>query len=102
MKYTNLSPLQFKAAIENEKNAVVLDVRTPQEIAQGSIKGAIAIDFMANGFAQKVNDLDKSKSYYVYCRSGNRSGQACQLMAQMGFTKLVNLDGGMMAWETRV
>lgn len=100
MNYKNMSPKQFKAAIESEKDVVILDVRTPQEVAQSSIKGALTIDFMASGFADKIKNLDKSKNYYVYCRSGNRSGQACQLMTQLGFTSLVNLDGGMLAWES--
>lgn len=94
-----MNVVEFKAAIEKEKDAVILDVRTAQEVAEGAIKGALVIDFMSNDFSDKIKNLDHSKKYYVYCRSGNRSGQACQMMSQMGFQNLVNLDGGMMAWE---
>lgn len=99
MNFQNLNPTEFKAAIRNNKNAVILDVRTPAEIAAGKIDKAIEIDFFDNNFAEKALALDKSKDYYIYCRSGNRSGQACALMAANGFSNLVNLDGGMMAWE---
>src|SRR5687768_16534500 len=99
MSYTNMSPKQFKSAIENSKDIVILDVRTPSEVAQGAIPGAIDIDFLTEEFAIKVKTLDKNKHYYIYCRSGNRSGQACQMMSQMGFKHLVNLEGGMLAWD---
>lgn len=99
MSYQNLGPTAFKAAIETTNNAVIIDVRTPAEVAEGIIDGAVVIDFMAADFPQKVAALDRSVPYYVYCRSGNRSGQACQLMAQLGFGELTNLDGGMLAWN---
>lgn len=99
MNYQNLGPADFKSAIDSTQNAVVLDVRTPAEIAAGKIEGALELDFFAADFANKILELDKSKAYFVYCRSGNRSGQACAFMAQNGFAKPVNLQGGMMAWE---
>jgi rhodanese-related sulfurtransferase len=79
-------------------NTVILDVRTPGEIAQGKINGAVALDFYAADFQQRIDKLDKSKTYLVVCRSGSRSGQACRMMQQKGFSKLYNLQGGMMAW----
>jgi rhodanese-related sulfurtransferase len=99
MNYKNLGPADFKKEIEATENAVVLDVRTPAEIAAGKIDGAIELDFFAADFANKILELDKSKTYFVYCRSGNRSGQACAFMAQNGFPTPVNLQGGMGAWE---
>ncbi len=101
MNYKNLDPTEFKAALAATKDAVVLDVRTPAEIAAGKIEGALEIDFFSADFAQRLLALDKDKTYFVYCRSGNRSGQACAFMAQNGFDHTpVNLAGGMMAWET--
>jgi len=94
-----MKPTAFKAAMQQEDNVVVMDVRTPREIAEGKIDDAVEIDFLEGDFAEKVKDMDKDKSYYIYCRSGNRSGQACQIMSQMGFDKLVNLEGGMLAWQ---
>jgi phage shock protein E len=71
--------------------ALILDVRTPGEIAEGHLEGALFVDFMADDFRDKVAELDKSADYLVHCRSGNRSGQAVVIMAELGFTgELVN------------
>jgi len=99
MSYTNLNPQDFKNAIDNEENVVILDVRTAMEAAEGTIEGAVVVDLLSGNFAEKVKGFDKNKNYYVYCRSGGRSGQACQIMASMDFPNLVNLNGGMMSWR---
>jgi phage shock protein E len=71
--------------------SLILDVRTPAEIAEGHLEGALFVDFMADDFREKVVALDKSADYIVHCRSGNRSGQAVVIMAELGFTgALVN------------
>lgn len=95
--YQNIDVATFKKLMSGS-NVVVLDVRTPAEIAQGKIAGAMELNFNSPDFAQKIGQLDKSKTYLVYCRSGNRSGQACNMMQQQGFSKLYNLQGGMIAW----
>jgi rhodanese-related sulfurtransferase len=77
----------------------VIDVRTPEEFAEGHIEGAQLIDFNAEGFADKIDKLDRAKAYFVYCRSGNRSGQATALMKEMGFARVYDLDGGVVAWS---
>jgi rhodanese-related sulfurtransferase len=100
MSYINLNPQEFKDAIENKDNVVILDVRTPAEVAEGIIEGAVVVDLLAGDFAEKVKDFDKNKNYYIYCRSGGRSGQACQVMAGMDFPNLVNLSGGMLGWNS--
>jgi rhodanese-related sulfurtransferase len=99
MAFQNLYVDEFKEQYEAHANAQLLDVRTAQEIAMGAIEGAIAIDAFDAQFAAKVGQLDKSKAYFVYCRSGRRSANACQIMAQQGFSELYNLEGGYMAWE---
>ncbi|OOG72756.1 rhodanese-like domain-containing protein [Algoriphagus sp. A40] len=81
-----------------KSDAVVLDVRTAGEFASGKIRGARNIDIMSSNFANQVKNLPKDKTYLVYCRSGNRSGQACDIMADLGFEKLKNLSGGIMRW----
>lgn len=96
--YEDLAPKEFLAAYKASDNAVLLDVRTPPEIAEDNIEGHIAIDIMQPGFTEKVAQLAKDKTYFIYCRSGNRSGQACRYMATQGFGKLYNLKGGMLAW----
>ncbi len=74
--------------------ALILDVRTPGEIAEGYLEGAIFVDFMSEDFKDKVVELDKAADYVVHCRSGNRSGQAIVIMADLGFTgELVNGGG---------
>lgn len=73
-------------------DTVIIDVRTPAEFAAGHLEGATNIDIEAADFATKIGKLDKAKSYFVYCRSGNRSAQAITKMKAAGFTHLV--DGG--------
>lgn len=71
--------------------SLILDVRTPAEVAEGHLAGALFVDFLADDFKEKVQLLDKSADYIVHCRSGNRSGQAVVIMADLGFTgALVN------------
>lgn len=95
--YTNLDVAAFKAKMA-EPGIVLLDVRTPEETAEGMIEGAAQLDFEAANFEAEVDKLDKSKTYLIYCRSGNRSGQASKLMAEKGFKNLYNLEGGYLGW----
>jgi len=95
----DLTQEEWVEQLENDNNAVVLDVRTDAEVADGIIPNAIHLDiYKGQEFIDALEDLDKSKSYYVYCRSGNRSGKACQIMEQLGFEKAYNLEGGMLQW----
>lgn len=96
--FKNLDVAAFKAKMEDE-NTVVLDVRTPRETAQGMIEGAIELDIKAPDFAEQVAQLDKDKTYLVYCRSGRRSVTACNIMAEQGFPELYNLLGGYLEWQ---
>jgi len=87
------------AALAATENAVIIDVRTPEECATGILENAIMLDFFKSEvFQQEIAELDKSKPYFVYCRSGNRSSHACAMMESMGIAKTVNLVGGMNAW----
>lgn len=84
---------------EKDSNGIILDVRTPDEIDEGYIANMKAINFLeGQEFLEEVSKLDKSKTYYIYCRSGNRSGQACEIMEQLGFESTYNLEGGFMNW----
>lgn len=99
----NLRQEDWVAQLEQDENAVILDVRTEDEFNGGMIKNAINIDiYKGQGFVYQVDELDKSKNYYVYCRSGARSEQACNLMNQMGFENAYNLLGGIMEWKGEV
>ena len=77
---------------------VVLDVRTPEEFAAGHLAGALNIDYKAADFRNRVAQLDKTKEYVVYCRSGRRSMEAAKIMAELGFPKLYNVAGGINDW----
>jgi rhodanese-related sulfurtransferase len=81
------------------KQGVVLDVRTAKEYQAGHIPGAVNIDVNAADFDKKVAELDKGKTYLVHCASGVRSVRACEKMNRMDFKDLINLQGGMKAWE---
>jgi rhodanese-related sulfurtransferase len=78
---------------------VVLDIRTPEEFAEGHLEGAVLVDFYAPDFAEQLAALDTDVPYLLYCRSGNRSGQALGVMEQLGFTSVANVDGGILAWS---
>lgn len=96
--FKNISNEEFQKGMQSP-DAVIIDVRTSGEVMDGMIPGALHIDIMGGGFMDEVKKLDHSKSYYVYCRSGNRSGAACSAMAQAGFGKVFNLAYGMMGWN---
>ncbi len=91
---------EWQERIANDDKAVILDVRTEEEVDDGFIPNMLNIDIRkGQGFLDEVEKLDKSKNYYVYCRSGARSAQACTLMSQMGFETTYNLIGGFMEWD---
>ena len=99
----NLSQEEWVAQLESDNNAVILDVRTEDEWNDGIIPNAINIDiYKGQGFIYEVEELDKSKNYYVYCKAGGRSQQACTIMNQLGFENTYNLIGGMMNWKGEV
>jgi rhodanese-related sulfurtransferase len=95
----NLDAKTFKEKIKQDSDAVIIDVRTPEEEAEGLIENSLNMNLMEPSFPAKVMDLDKSKKYYVYCRSGGRSATACQFMEKNGLTAF-NLEGGIQAWNT--
>ncbi|SCX86065.1 rhodanese-like domain-containing protein [Flavobacterium caeni] len=96
----NLSQQDWASQLEADPNAVILDVRTEDEFNDGYIPGALNIDiYKGQGFIYEVDQLDKSKNYYVYCKAGARSDQACQVMNQLGFEHTFNLLGGFMNWH---
>ena len=82
-------------------DVTVIDVRTPEEFAEGHIEGATMIDFYTDTFADQIAALDPGGAYLLYCRSGNRSGQAAALMDQLGFEQVYDLDGGVIAFSAQ-
>ncbi|MDX1314862.1 MAG: rhodanese-like domain-containing protein [Eudoraea sp.] len=99
----DLSQQEWTEKLNADDQAFILDVRTPEEFEAGYIPEAININiYEGQDFLDAVDKLDKSKNYYVYCRSGNRSRQACALMNNMGFGQAYNLEGGIMEWQGKV
>jgi len=99
----NLQQEDWISQLNADPNAVILDVRTEDEWNDGIIPNAINIDiYKGQGFIYAVEELDKSKNYYVYCKAGGRSEQACNIMNQLGFENTYNLLGGMMQWKGEV
>lgn len=99
----DLSQEEWSAQLEGDKSAFILDVRTPEEVEEGYIPNATNIDiYLGPKFMAELEKLDKTKNYYVYCRSGKRSGQACAIMNSLGFANTYNLEGGFMDWEGEV
>ncbi len=93
----HLDPAAFAEAMQ-QPGTVLVDVRTPQEYEAGHLPKATNIDMEAADFAQRIAKLDKSASYALYCHSGRRSGIAADQMQAAGFTKVVDLAGGVTAW----
>ncbi len=96
----NLSQDEWTEKLNSTENTVILDVRTEDEVDEGKIPNALNIDiYKGQGFVDEVEALDKTKTYFVYCRSGARSAQACAVMNQVGIENAYNLLGGFMEWE---
>ena len=98
----HISAAQFDK-VKEETKAIVIDVRTPGEVAEGYIDGAdLFIDVNGSSFQSEMAKLDKSANYIIYCRSGARSMNAANYMVENGFTNVYNLDGGIMRWNGKV
>lgn len=99
--FATISPQDAAAVVaEPPADLVVLDVRTPQEYAEGHLDGAVLVDFYDPDFADRLSELDPEVPYLVYCRSGNRSGQTLTMMQELGFTSATDVDGGIVAWQS--
>jgi len=97
--FTSLAPDVFAEALENDSNAVVLDVRTAAEFQAGHLPGAHNLDFLRGAVGRAANQLDPEKTYYVYCKSGGRNSAAAGQLVKKGIPHVVNLKGGILAWQ---
>ncbi len=94
-----VNQIKFQRLLK-KKNTVMLDVRTDAEYNAGHIPGAIHVDVLKlENFKNQITDLDKNKSYLLYCKSGKRSSKAKFIMKEMGFKKLKDLKGGYSQWK---
>jgi len=97
--HLKLVPALFKSKLENSSGIALLDIRTPQELAEnGSIAGAINLDFYSADFESKIKEMDREAPVMLYCRSGGRSGEAAAMLKELGFKEVYDLNGGYNAW----
>jgi len=85
--------------LKDGKKPQLIDVRTPKEFSEGYLESARNIDISAGDFKEKIAALDKEKPVFLYCRSGGRSGRAAEMLKEMGFEKIYDLEGGILAWQ---
>ena len=99
---TDVTADQARALIQQragQPGFVVLDVRTPEEFAQGRLPGALDVNVLAPDFEARVGRLDRGKTYLVYCRTGNRSTRAVQIMERLGFRSMYHMVDGIVGWQ---
>ena len=97
--HQNVDASSFQKLV-NDQKGVLLDVRTANEFASGHIENAINVVYSMFGFEDQLKNLDKNKTYLIYCRSGARSGRALRIMKKNGFNQVYNLDGGLLSWQS--
>lgn len=95
----SLPAKEFKAAIEANASAPLVDVRTPEEFEKGHLPNSYNIDWNSNSFENKVMGFEHDKPIFVYCLSGGRSAAAAEKMRSFGFTQVIELEGGIMKWR---
>jgi rhodanese-related sulfurtransferase len=97
-----VSPRQFKALLDRHRgdsDVVLLDVRTPREFADGHIAGAVLVDYYAADYVDRLKRLDRDKTYFIYCRSGRRSGKTLEILQKLGFQHVYDLATGIIGWS---
>ncbi|MEJ4089417.1 rhodanese-like domain-containing protein [Galbibacter orientalis] len=93
----NKSIIEFKEVAS--EGFVLIDVRTPEEYAQGFIGGAINMDMKNKSFISNIQQIDKNKKVYLYCKAGGRSAKASKVLDSLGYKNIINLEGGFDAWK---
>ena len=96
---SNISVEQAKKLISDNAGLIVVDVRTPEETAEGKLDNAIEINFFDDDFEAQVGELSKEEDYLIYCRSGRRSAKAADKMINLGFKSVYNMEGGYNSWS---
>lgn len=84
--------------IASEAGVTVIDLRTPDEFAEGHLQGAVNVDFLASTFEAELGKLDATKPYLVHCASGRRSAQAMEVFEKLKFAKIYHLSTGYKSW----
>jgi rhodanese-related sulfurtransferase len=98
----SVSPRQFKALIDRHQgdpDVVLLDIRTPKEYENGHIQGAVLLDYYSSDYVDRLKALDRTRTYLIYCRSGNRSAKSLAIFDKLGFQRVYNLGPGVIGWS---
>jgi phage shock protein E len=98
---TKVSILELEDLRTEHPDLILVDVRTPSEIAQGKIEGAREVDYRADDFRERIQELPRDTGIALYCRTGNRSAGAADIMRELGFTQLFVLEGGYTEWSKK-
>ena len=96
----NEKVVDFERAIENNQGTLI-DIRTPEEFEWERIEGALNIDWKNDNFKKEVSKFDKDETLLFYCRSGARAGRARRMLKKMGYSKIINLGGGILEWKEK-
>ena len=100
--FEDVTPNEASALIQKNKanpEFIILDVRTPEEFANGHIENAVNLDYYAKTFLDDLDRLDKTKTYLIYCRTGSRSGKSFKFMKDLKFQKVYHMVGGITRWQ---
>jgi thioredoxin 1 len=105
VSFANAQTVKTVVAADFEKKAaamkdkIILDVRTAEEYKEGHLSGATQIDYYGTDFKSQVSKLDRSKPVFVYCKGGGRSSSSCEILKDLGFKEVYNLQGGITDWK---
>ena len=98
----DITPKEAHSLIGDNKESsdfVIVDVRTPDEFADGHIEDATNLDYYSSSFRDELEKLDKTKTYLIYCQSGRRSNASLEIMKELGFKEVYNVTGGITGWQ---
>ena len=101
-EFEEMEPKEVFTVLEKHRNHpdfVILDVRTPEEYEGGHIENAYLLNFRSGSFVDELETMDKTKKYYIYCRTGRRSRKTVQLMKEKGYSEAHNVIGGIDKWK---
>jgi len=98
-QFVNMKASEAAKILKNNPEAVVLDIRTPKEYAEGHIPDAINIDYKADSFQSELEKLDRDTTYLMHCRSGRRSANSLEIFEKLGFRHVIHMDDGILGWQ---
>jgi len=98
-QFVNMNAIEAAKILKEKPEAVVLDIRTPKEYAEGHIPDAINIDYKADSFQSELEKLDRDTTYLMHCRSGRRSANSLEIFEKLGFRHVIHMDDGILGWQ---